>query len=139
LDCGGLVGDDLMVSVVRERLERADCQNGFLLDGFPRTIPQAEALDHMLDERGRQLDRVVELHVPDEELSRRLSVRAQESDDPRADDAPELIPRRIQLYHSETAPLLEYYRRRNMRLRVNGVGTIDEVYHRIIESIGSAV
>ena len=97
--------DDIIVAIIAERLQQPDCQQGYLLDGFPRTIAQAEALDEMLAEKGTPLDVVLELQVPEEELFRRLAGRG------RADDTPEVIRQRLVAYRKQTEPLLDYYGR----------------------------
>ena len=136
-DRGDLVSDELMIRLVRERLEREDTADGFVLDGFPRTMPQAEALDVLLRELGRSLDVVFDFQVPDHDvLLQRMLGRA--ADEGRSDDTPEAIRRRLDLYEKETAPLVEYYR----TTRVNVVGvhadrTVDEVFHEIDESLSS--
>jgi adenylate kinase len=136
-DRGDLVSDELMIRLVRERLEREDTADGFVLDGFPRTMPQAEALDVLLRELGRSLDVVFDFQVPDHDvLLQRMLGRA--ADEGRSDDTPEAIRRRLELYEKETAPLVEYYR----TTRVNVVGvhadrTVDEVFHEIDESLSS--
>ncbi len=107
-DSGALVPDELMIELIRERLSEEDTLPGFILDGFPRTMAQAEALDAMLREIGRDLDVVFELRVPDEVAVERLLGRAREEG--RTDDTPEAIARRLAIYHEQTAPLVEYYR-----------------------------
>jgi adenylate kinase len=109
-DAGGLVPDDIMIGLIRERLAADDAANGFVLDGFPRTAVQAEALDEMLDEIGRPLAVVLEFQLPEEVSIDRLTRRAGEEG--RADDTPEGIRRRLRLYHEETEPLIEHYRAR---------------------------
>ena len=108
LDRGDLVDDELMIELIRDRLSRGDTVGGFVLDGFPRTMAQAEALDELLRELGRELDIVFDLQVPKREvlLERMLRRAAEEG---RADDTPEVIGRRLELYESETAPLVDYY------------------------------
>jgi adenylate kinase len=126
-----------MIRLVRERLEREDTADGFVLDGYPRTMPQAEALDRLLRELGRSLDVVFDFQVPDHDvLLQRMLRRAAEEG--RSDDTPEAIRRRLELYERETAPLVEYYR----TTRVNVVGvhadrTVDEVFREIDESLSS--
>jgi adenylate kinase len=135
IDAGGLVDDALMVQVVEERLAADDCRRGFLLDGFPRTIPQAQALDALL-ERGRApVDHVLELQVPDEQLIERLTLRFHRMANPRADDTIDAIPRRLELYHSQTAPLRDYYARQDLLARIDGVGSVPEVFERILAAI----
>jgi adenylate kinase len=126
-----------MIRLVRGRLEREDTADGFVLDGYPRTMPQAEALDELLRELGRSLDVVFDFQVPDRDvLLQRMLRRA--ADEGRSDDTPEAIQRRLELYERETAPLVEYYR----TTRVNVVGvhadrTVDEVFREIDESLSS--
>ena len=122
---GELVPDDIIIDLIRERLQSADCRRGYLLDGFPRTIAQAEALDGMLASQNTPLDVVLELQVPEEELFRRLAGRG------RADDKPEVIRQRLVAYRTQTEPLLDYYRRKNLLRTVDGLGTVDEIFDRI--------
>jgi adenylate kinase len=138
-DRGDLVSDDQMVRLIRDRLSRGDTVGGFTLDGFPRTMPQAEELDELLRELGRGLDVVFDFQVPDREvlLQRMLKRAAEES---RSDDTPEAIKRRLELYERKTAPLVEYYR----STRVNVVGihadrTVDEVFHEIDEALAEVM
>jgi adenylate kinase len=126
---GDLVSDELMTALIRERLEQDDTVDGFVLDGFPRTLPQAEALDSMLREIERELTIVFELQVPDEIAIARLQKRAQEEG--RTDDTPEVIARRLELYHRETEPLVEYYRVQGILVGVNGAATVNEVFAEI--------
>ncbi len=130
-DRGDLVSDELMIRLIRDRLSRGDTVGGFVLDGFPRTLPQAEALDALLRELDRNLDVVFDFQVPEREvlLQRMLGRAAEEG---RSDDNPEAIERRLELYERETAPLVDYYRSR----RANVVGihadrSVDEVFHEI--------
>lgn len=131
MDGGNLVPDDLIVGVVGDRLDDADCQPGWLLDGFPRTVAQAEALDLYLAGRSQRIDCAVELSVPDRELVRRLLRRATQDPNPRADDSPEAIPHRLEVYHSDTEPVLNYYRDQQLLATIDGLGTEDEVFERI--------
>ena len=121
---GELVPDDIIVAIIAERLEQPDCRNGYLLDGVPRTIAQAEALDRMLTEKGTLLDCVLELQVPEDELFRRLAGRG------RADDQPEVIRQRLLAYREQTEPLLEYYRKQGLLKTIDGVGSIEEIFQR---------
>jgi adenylate kinase len=130
---GALVPDDLMIGLIRERLDEDDTLEGFILDGFPRTIAQAEALDAMLGEIGRDLDIVFELQVPDEVSMERLAKRAVEEG--RADDTPEAIARRLAEYHEKTEPLVGYYRLRGNLVGVHGERTVDEVFGEIQEAL----
>lgn len=135
MDRGELVPDTLMIRVIEQRLSRADCRKGCLLDGFPRTRVQAEALNELLGKQDRQVDAVIELRVNQDELERRLIERFHKLKDPRPEDHPEAIPRRLELYFSETEPLLEYYSARDVLISVNGIGTTQEVFQRIIERL----
>jgi adenylate kinase len=131
MDRGSLVPDQLVVEIVGDRLEQPDCKAGCLLDGFPRTLAQAQALDEYLSQHAGCIDFVLELRVDEQELIQRLLGRAQESDQPRSDDSPEAIPHRLEVYRSQTEPLLEYYRQRNLLHSIDGLGTPDEVFDRI--------
>ena len=125
MSSGQLVPDDIIMAIIRERLQERDCQTGYLLDGFPRTIAQAEALDRMLGESGTPLDVVLELRVPEEELFRRLAGRG------RADDDPDVIRQRLVAYRRQTEPLLDYYGNAGTLQSVDGLGTVDEIFDRI--------
>jgi adenylate kinase len=131
LDRGDLVNDKLMIDLIRDRLSRGDTLGGFVLDGFPRTMPQAEALDELLRELGRDLDVVFDFQVPDRDvLLQRLLGRAAEQS--RSDDTPEAIRRRLELYDRETAPLVEYYRTHQANVvGIHADRTVDEVFHEI--------
>jgi adenylate kinase len=122
---GQLVPDPIVLQIVGARLEEGDCQNGCLFDGFPRTLGQAQALDEFLADMGAPLDAVIELKVDEDEVVRRLAQRQ------RGDDTPEIIRRRMHSYWEQTAPLLDYYQRRNILYSIDGVGTPDEVFGRI--------
>ena len=127
-DRGDLVSDELMIKLIEDRLAREDAQNGFVLDGFPRTLAQAEALDTLLRDLDRKLDVVLEFQVPDREtLLRRILNRAAEEN--RSDDTPEAIERRLALYYEQTAPLVEYYRSRHGNVvGIHADRPVDEVY-----------
>jgi adenylate kinase len=137
LDSGELVNDELMIELIRDRLSRGDTIPGFILDGFPRTMAQAEALDDLLRDVDRTLDVVFEFQVPQrEQLLDRLLKRAQLEN--RADDTPEAIGRRLELYDRETAPLVEYYRTtRGNVVGIHADRTVDEVFHEIQDSLQS--
>jgi adenylate kinase len=124
MSSGALVPDEIIIAIIAERLAKPDCQKGYLLDGFPRTIAQAEALDRMLAEKGTPLDAVLELQVAEEELFKRLAGRG------RADDTPEVIRQRLVAYRKQTEPLLEYYGRRGALKSIDGLGTVDEIFER---------
>ena len=135
-DSGGLVPDDLMIELIRERLSEPDAAEGFVLDGFPRTFVQAEALDAMLRDIDRPLSLVLELQVPDEVAIERLSRRAEIEG--RADDTPEAIRRRLSLYHEETEPLVEYYRTRGNVVGIHGDRSENEVFSEIQQALEQA-
>ncbi len=124
MSAGQLVPDDLIVALIRDRLHGADCRRGYLLDGFPRTIAQAEALSAMLAAEGTPLDVVLELQVPEEVLFQRLAGRG------RTDDQPEVIRQRLVAYGRQTAPLLQYYGTQGLLVSIDGLGTVDEVFAR---------
>jgi adenylate kinase len=131
MDQGQLVPDELVAGIVAERIEHPDCARGCLFDGFPRTINQAKTLDERLKEDGRSLDVVLELKASDDELVRRLLRRAKEAEKPRADDTPEAIPNRLEVYRSLTAPVLDYYRHRSLLREIDGQGSPEQVFKRI--------
>ena len=124
MSAGELVPDEIILAIVAERLKQPDCQDGYLLDGVPRTIAQARALDAALAAEGTPLDVVLELQVPEEELFRRLAGRG------RADDAPEVIRQRLVAYREQTEPLLEYYGKRGLLKSIDGAGSVDEIFDR---------
>lgn len=129
LERGELVPDELMIELIRERLEEPDATYGFVLDGFPRTTPQADALDAMLREIGRELTIVFALQVSDEICIERLLKRAREEGRP--DDTPEAIRTRLELYHRETEPLIEHYRAQGSLVPIHADGTPNEVFAEI--------
>jgi adenylate kinase len=135
-DRGDLVPDHLMVELIRERLLAPDTQDGFILDGFPRTMPQAEELDTMLSEIDRPLSVVFELQVPDEVAIERLTRRA--GDEGRADDTPEAIAKRIDLYHRETEPLVSHYRLAGNLVGIHGDRPENEVFSEIQQALDQA-
>lgn len=128
---GQLVPDDIILAIVAERLSRPDCQDGYLLDGFPRTMAQAEGLDAMLADQASPLEAVLELQVPEAELFERLAGRA------RGDDQPEVIRQRLAAYREQTEPLLHYYAARGLLKSVDGVGPVDEIFNRAKAALDS--
>jgi adenylate kinase len=122
---GQLVPDEIILDLIAQRLKQPDCREGYLLDGFPRTIAQAQALDQMLAKRNSPLSVVLQLQVPEEELFQRLEGRK------RGDDKPEVIRQRLAAYRQETEPLLEYYGRAELLKTIDGLGTVDDVFQRI--------
>jgi adenylate kinase len=161
MDQGKLVPDEVVVGIVRERLMAADCKGGFILDGFPRTLPQAEALDVTLGEMKRGIDHVISIEVDNEELLRRLTGRRtcrtcgamfhlmfnppkkdgicdQCGGDlyQRDDDQEATIRARLQVYEEQTAPLIAYYREKGLLRPIEGVGAIEEIFQRIVKAVG---
>ena len=156
MDAGELVPDDVIIGLIEERLSEPDCAKGFILDGFPRTVPQAEALEELMKRRNWPLDAVLSLEVPDEEIVRRSVNRRVCANcgrvfnlitDPppadgkcpvcggeiiqRDDDNEETVRARLRVYNEQTAPLKDYYEKRGKLIRVDGVGSIEEVRSRI--------
>jgi len=129
MDAGELVSDEVTVGMVRERLAEDDAAKGFILDGFPRTVAQADALGELLEAAGNELDAVVSLEVSEELLVQRLLGRG------RADDTEDVIRRRQEVYREETAPLLEHYR--DLLVTVDAVGEIEEITERVVDALGS--
>ncbi len=128
---GELVPDDVVVAIVADRIDEPDARNGFILDGFPRTVPQADALDRMLEEKGLKLDAVIELKVDEGILLKRIEQRIAEmkarGEALRADDNPDVLRRRILAYRDQTAPLVTYYRLQSVLRTVDGMAPIAEV------------
>jgi adenylate kinase len=133
MDRGEYVPDSLTNDLVRDRLAKADAEAGFLLDGYPRTVDQVQELDAILSESGRKLDVVVQLTADYEELVRRLAGRA--ALEGRADDTPDVIRRRLEVYDEQTAVLIDIYAARGLVARIDGLGEISEVTGRIIEAL----
>jgi adenylate kinase len=136
LSTGKLVPDDLMIGLIRDRLVQEDARNGFVLDGFPRTTAQAEALDTLLEEIDAPLTVVFEFQLPEEVCVERLQRRADEEG--RADDTPEAIRTRLRLYHEQTEPLVEYYRVRGNLVGVRADRPVDEVFAEIQRALEQA-
>lgn len=162
MDQGLLVPDELVVDLVADRLKQADCEKGFVLDGFPRTIPQAEALDKALEAMGTKMDFAVEVAVPDAEIVKRMSGRRAcvgcggtyhiETIPPkiedvcdtcgaalilREDDKPETVLKRLEIYHAQTKPLIEYYNNQGILVSVDGNLAIKEITEEIIKILGA--
>lgn len=159
---GQLVSDDIMIGLIRDRIKEADCKNGFILDGFPRTVAQAEALDEMLKSEKKSLDYVIELQVRDEELVGRIAGRfscakcgsgyhdqfkqpkqkgvcdqcGAKEFSRREDDKAETVAKRLEAYHAQTAPLLPYYKNKGILVPVDGMAEIEEVTSQIDRLIG---
>jgi adenylate kinase len=164
MDRGNLVPDDLVLQLIEERLRGADAQAGFILDGFPRTVEQAESLRKMVEGRGARLDKVIAITVPDQEVVKRISGRRTCRNcgamyhtifDPprnvnvcnvcngelyqRDDDAEDTVRMRIEVYEASTRPLLEHYERQGLLARVDGVGRTDEISRRIFDALDGSV
>ncbi|MCZ2838454.1 adenylate kinase [Modestobacter sp. VKM Ac-2985] len=140
MDAGDLVPDEITVAMVSDRLAEPDAKAGFLLDGFPRTIAQAEQLRDSLAEMGNRLDRCLELVVDEEELVRRLSGRRVSVDGEmvqREDDKPETVRHRLEVYREQTAPLAGFYDEVGLLSRIDAIGEIDEVTRRALEALGA--
>jgi adenylate kinase len=132
-DAGQLVPDDLMIALIRERLGTEDAREGFVLDGFPRTMPQAEALEEMLREIGRDLDVVFEFQLADQVGRERMLRRAAEES--RTDDTPEAIDERLRLYHTETEPLIEYFRTRGNLVGIHADRPVQQVFRELQQAL----
>jgi adenylate kinase len=130
---GDLVSDDILLGMLKDRLSREDARAGFILDGYPRNLAQAAALDALLESLGQPFDAAVQLVVDNEQIIERLAGRARAEG--REDDSPEAVRHRLQVYDEKTAPVIDYYRQRGRLTVVNGMGTLDEVFARIIEAI----
>ncbi|WP_288918329.1 adenylate kinase [uncultured Prevotella sp.] len=136
IDDGKLIPDDLMVDILASVYDSyGKDHNGVIFDGFPRTIKQAEALKAMLDKRGHKVAAMIELSVPEEELVKRLVNRGKISG--RSDDNEETIQKRLNVYHEQTAPLIDWYDKEGIHHHVEGLGTVDEIFSRICEVIDS--
>ena len=136
---GDLVPDDVMVEIIADRLKQADVANGFILDGFPRTVAQAEALDRLLEKLDLKLDAIVEMTVNEEELIARIVNRAKETGGARADDNAETARRRFAVYLEQTAPVSNYYEKKGMLSKVDGMGSVEEVASAIGAALAEAV
>jgi adenylate kinase len=135
---GKLVSDSLICAVVADRIEAPDCAHGFILDGFPRTLPQAEALDAMLAEKGKAIDIVIELTADEAELIRRIEGRAAESGGARADDNVETLKKRLDVYRSQTAPVLPFYAGKGLLHSIDGMQSMDAVTRAIEAALPKA-
>lgn len=131
MEAGQLVPDEVVVAIIADRIGQADAKRGFVLDGFPRTVPQAEALDRLLEQRGLKLDAVIELKVDENILVKRIENRVAEmtarGEKLRSDDNPEVLKGRLAAYRAQTAPLADYYARKGMLKTVDGMAPVDAV------------
>lgn len=141
MDSGGLVSDDIVVGIIKDRIAEPDAQNGFILDGFPRTVAQAEALDHMLKAEGLKLDAVVELVVDQNALVHRIINRAEEAkaagQPVRKDDDPEVFKTRLEAYNRDTAVVAPYYEKAGKLTKVDGMQAVDQVTAAIAGVLGA--
>lgn len=161
MDQGALVPDELVVDLVADRVKQADCEKGYVLDGFPRTIPQAESLDEVLASMGQRIDFAIDVEVPDEHIVRRMSGRRAcvgcgatyhvvhapakqegicdrcgEALILRDDDKPETVTKRLSVYHEQTQPLIDYYKKKGCLAGVDGTKDMEEVFEDICRIIG---
>ena len=134
---GDLVSDEILLGMLEDRFSRDDTRGGFILDGYPRNLAQADALDALLGRIGQPMDYAVQLDVPVDLLVERIAGRAKAEG--RADDSPESVRTRLQVYDTQTAPVIEFYRQHGQLTVVDGVGSLDEVFARIVEAIAPAV
>jgi adenylate kinase len=136
VDRGDLVSDDIVNGIVSERIDAPDCANGFILDGFPRTIAQADALGAMLDGKGLALNAVIEITADAETLVARVANRARETGGARADDSADVIRKRLDVYRELTEPLVAYYRGKGLLKTVDGMSPVEEVTAAIRRALG---
>ena len=136
MDRGDLVSDDIILGMIAERMQNPDCAKGVILDGFPRTVAQADGLGAMLAEAGLTLDHVIEIKVDEDALFARIETRATETGGSRADDNAETLRKRLAVYHENTAPLLPYYTEKGLMRTVDGMASIDEVAQAIDAILG---
>jgi adenylate kinase len=134
MDQGLLVPDEIILGLIEEVLSGGQAGKGMIMDGFPRTEAQAEAVDKLLAKRKTKIDKVLNFEVPDDELVKRMAGRA--AAEGRTDDKPEAFRKRLEVYREQTAPLIDYYRRRNTLADVPGLGTVEEISARVRKAIG---
>ncbi len=139
LEKGELVPDALVIDIIGARYDQPDCKNGAVFDGFPRTIPQAEALDTMLSARGRKIDQVLELKVDDAVLLSRVEARIKAGGVMRSDDTPETLAHRLSVYYKNTAPLIDFYRAQGKLVTLDGMAPIETVTTAIAEQLEAKV
>ena len=136
MEAGGLVSDDVVLGMLEDRLLKPDTSNGFILDGYPRNLAQANALAVLLSKLKQPVDIAVQLDVDTEILVSRLAGRAQAEG--RADDSPDAVRKRLGVYQSQTAPVVDFYRNQGKLAHLNGVGSLDEVFTRITEALAGS-
>jgi len=137
MDAGKLVSDDIMIGMIGERMEADDCKNGVILDGFPRTVAQAQALDAMFADKGISLDSVIEIRVDENALFARIEKRAAETGGARSDDNAEVLAARLKVYHDNTAPVLPYYEDKGQLVTIDGMQSVEEVNEQIEACLNS--
>ena len=133
MEAGGLVSDDVVLGMLEDRLQKPDTGNGFILDGYPRNLAQANALNGLLEKLKQPIDIAIQLDVDTELLVGRLAGRAKAES--RADDSPDAVRKRLSVYASQTAPVVDFYRNAGKLAHLNGVGSLDEVFTRITEAL----
>ena len=131
MDRGDLISDEIIMSIIEERIQKPDCQKGFILDGFPRTLKQAIALDKLLENKKIDIDHIIEIKVDEKSLFERIEQRKSDSDLVRNDDNPEVLKNRIVIYKNDTMPVLEYYRDLKRLKTVDGMQSIENVSEQI--------
>lgn len=136
MDSGQLVSDDIVIEMISGRIDQSDCAKGFILDGFPRTVPQAEALDKMLASKNKKLDHVIQLVVDENALLARIQKRATETGGARADDNEETLKKRLQAYRDQTAPIIPYYESKKMLKKIDGMAAVNIVSEQIGKILG---
>ena len=137
MDAGELVSDDIMIGMIVERMEEDDCASGVILDGFPRTVAQAQALDTMFANKGISLDSVIEIAVEETALFARIEKRAAETGGARSDDNADVLKARLKVYHENTAPVLPYYKDKGQLVSIDGMQTVEEVSSQIASCLDS--
>ena len=162
MDAGNLVPDEITIGMLLDRIHEADCEKGYVLDGFPRTIPQAESLTAALKERGEKMDYAIDVDVPDENIIKRMSGRraclacgatyhiaynppkkegvCDQCGEPlvlRKDDKPETVKNRLEVYHQQTQPLIDYYKKEGILAQVDGTQNMDQVFEDIVKILGA--
>ena len=137
MDAGELVSDDIMIGMIAERMEEDDCASGVILDGFPRTVAQAQALDTMFADKGISLDSVIEIAVDETALFARIEKRAAETGGARSDDNADVLKARLKVYHENTAPVLPYYKDKGQLVSIDGMQTVEEVSSQIASCLDS--